>query len=139
VRHVNSADATSADAGSAQSSSGPRIGRLDALRGFALCGILLVNIGPLMQMPDIVDGRKLPIPHVLNLTADQRFFPLFSLLFGVGFGIFLPRAKARAERPRLLLARRLAALAVLGTAHQWLHPGGRCCHMRWSEWWCCCR
>ena len=61
MRYVNSADATSADAGSAQSSSGSRIGQLDALRGFALCGILLVNIGQIMQMADIVDGRKLPI------------------------------------------------------------------------------
>jgi len=123
VRFVNSADATSADAASAQSSSGPRIGRLDALRGFALCGILLVNVGQIMYMADIVDGRKLPIPHVLDLTANQRFFPLFALLFGVGFGIFLQRAQARAERPRLLLARRLAALAVLGAVHHWLQPG----------------
>jgi uncharacterized protein len=123
VRDVNSVDAASADAGPAQSSSGPRIGELDALRGFALGGILLVNIGQIMQMTGTVDGRKLPIPYALDLTAHQRFFPLFALLFGVGFGIFLQRAHASAEPPRLLLARRLAALAVLGAGHHWLQPG----------------
>ncbi|MGP4015043.1 DUF418 domain-containing protein [Saccharopolyspora sp. 5N708] len=117
------APAVTGRTGFAQSSSGPRIGQLDALRGFALGGILLVNIGQIMHMADIVDLRKLPIPHVLDLTAHQRFFPLFSLLFGVGFGIFLQRAQTRAPRPRLLLLRRLAALAVLGAAHHWLQPG----------------
>ncbi|CAL99898.1 putative membrane protein YeiB [Saccharopolyspora erythraea NRRL 2338] len=107
----------------ASSSSGPRIGQLDALRGLALGGILLVNIGQIMHMPGIVDLRKLPIPHVLDMTAHQRFFPLFSLLFGVGFGIFLQRAGARAQRPRLLLLRRLVALAVLGAVHHLLQPG----------------
>lgn len=104
-------------------SSGPRIGQLDALRGFALGGILLINIQQLMHMRSIVDLQKLPIPHVLDLTAQQRFFPLFSLLFGVGFGIFLQRAQTKTQRPRLLLLRRLAALGVLGAAHQLLQPG----------------
>jgi uncharacterized protein len=70
-------------------------------------------------MPTIVDGQKLPIPHILDLTAHERF----SLLFGVGFGIFLQRAQGRAERPRLLLLRRLVALGVLGAAHFFLQPG----------------
>lgn len=116
--------------GIARSGSGPRIGQLDALRGFALGGILLVNIQHMMRMTGIVDLQKLPVPHVLDLTAHQRFFPLFSLLFGVGFGIFLQRAQAKAQpaqpktqRPRVLLLRRLAALGVLGLAHEFLQPG----------------
>ena len=125
-------------------SAGPRIGQLDALRGFALGGILLVNIQQMLRMTDIVDMQKLPAAHFLDLTAHQRFFPLFSLLFGVGFGIFLQRAQSRgqppqpktqppqskaqsaqpeAQRPRLLLLRRLVALGVLGTAHEFLQPG----------------
>jgi uncharacterized protein len=104
-------------------SSGRRIGQLDALRGFALGGILLVKISQITGMKSTVEEQKLPIPHVLDLTAHQRFFPLFSLLFGIGFGIFLQRAQAKAQRPRLLLSRRLAALGVLGAAHQVLQPG----------------
>ncbi|MBK1787651.1 DUF418 domain-containing protein [Prauserella cavernicola] len=109
--------------GAPTSSSGPRIGQLDALRGFALGGILLVNIQQLMLMRSTEDQEKLLIPHILDLTAQQRFFPLFSLLFGVGFGIFLRRAQAKADHPRLLLLRRLVALAALGAAHHLLQPG----------------
>lgn len=119
------------------SSAGPRIGQLDALRGFALGGILLVNIQQMMRVTDIVDMQKLPAAHFLDLTAHQRFFPLFSLLFGVGFGIFLQRAQSKAQseqpkaqsaqrkaqQPRILLLRRLVALGVLGVAHEFLQPG----------------
>lgn len=118
-------------------SAGPRIGQLDALRGFALGGILLVNIQQMMRMTGIVNMQKLPAAHFLDLTAHQRFFPLFSLLFGVGFGIFLQRAQSKAQsahlkdqsahlktqRPQLLLLRRLVALGVLGAAHELLQPG----------------
>lgn len=89
--------------GVAKSSSGPRIGQLDALRGFALAGISVINIYQITGMRGIVDLQKLPIPHVLDMTAHQRFFPLFSLLFGIAFGIFLQRVQAKAQRPRLLL------------------------------------
>ncbi len=85
----------------------------------ALCGILFVNIPPLLRM----DLEKLPIPHFLDLFVQQRFFPIFSLLFGVGFGLFLASAWNRSARPRLLLTRRLLALLGLGLLHQILHPG----------------
>ncbi|MCX2730798.1 DUF418 domain-containing protein [Saccharopolyspora sp. NFXS83] len=101
----------------------PRIGELDAVRGMALCGILFVNIPPLLMMTGTVDHRKLPVPHLLDLFVQQRFFPIFSLLFGVGFGLFLASAGKRSARPRLLLARRLLALLVIGLPHAFLHPG----------------
>lgn len=103
--------------------SGSRIGALDALRGLALCGIIFVNIPPVMHMSGIVDMRVLPVRHVLDMTVQQRFFPIFSLLFGVGFGIFLQRAGTRVGRPRLMLGRRLLALAVFGALHHVLQPG----------------
>ncbi len=100
-----------------------RIGALDALRGLALCGIIFVNIPPVMRMSGIVDMEVLPVRHVLDVTVQQRFFPIFSLLFGVGFGIFLQRAGTRSGRPRLLLGRRLLVLAVFGALHHLLQPG----------------
>ncbi|WP_344679143.1 DUF418 domain-containing protein [Saccharopolyspora taberi] len=89
----------------------------------ALCGILLVNIPPVMEMTRVVDGRMLPVPHAFDMFVQQRFFPIFSLLFGVGFGIFLRRAAERAARPRVLLLRRLLMLGALGALHQILQPG----------------
>ena len=104
-----------------------RIVALDVLRGFALCGILLVNVEPVAQF----QFRLEPPPGVtlddpsgwLQLLVAQRFFPIFSLLFGVGSSLFLASAARRAPRPRVLLLRRLLVLLPLGLAHQLLHPG----------------
>src|SRR5690606_5059376 len=105
-----------------------RIEALDVLRGFALCGILLVNIGPVTGMGyDAVEAGRISGPAApelwLHMLVGGRFFPIFSFLFGIGFAFFLDSAAGRHPRPRLLLLRRLAALGLLGALHQTLHPG----------------
>lgn len=106
-----------------RSSSGQRVTTLDALRGFALFGILLVNIPHVLEMPSEVDGVESPVRRALDLFVQFRFNVIFALLFGIGFGIFMRRAARKHPHPRLLLARRLAVLLPLGALHQLLHPG----------------
>ncbi|GLU46682.1 DUF418 domain-containing protein [Nocardiopsis ansamitocini] len=106
-----------------------RIDVLDVLRGFALCGILLVNIQPVTHMgygmssADLQTSGQHLAPQVLNLLVAGRFMPVFAFLFGVGFALFLDSASARTASPRWVLARRLTVLGVLGFAHGYLHPG----------------
>jgi hypothetical protein len=104
-----------------------RIVALDVLRGFALCGILLVNIPwqiATIRMPvGPPTGGTYPIADILELTVHDRFFPIFSFLFGASFALFLDTAATRTHRPRLILLRRLLVLGALGLAHQVLHPG----------------
>lgn len=92
-----------------------RIVALDALRGFALCGIVIVNIWQTFHMVEL--------PFGVSFFFHSRFFVIFSLLFGIGFGLFLDSAKGRSDRPRLLLVRRLAVLGVFGALHVLLQPG----------------
>ena len=105
----------------------PRIDALDALRGFALCGILLVNIPWSINTIHLRlgprPGTSYPAVELLELLVHGRFFPLFSFLFGVSFALFLDSAGARTHRPRLVLIRRLVVLGALGVAHQTLHAG----------------
>ncbi|TQN33438.1 putative membrane protein YeiB [Haloactinospora alba] len=96
-----------------------RVRALDALRGFALCGIIFVNIPQTMGMLDVV-ARE---PAGLRLFVHGSFYPVFYTLFGAGFGIFLRSAAGRSARPRVLLSRRLAVLAALGALHVQLQPG----------------
>ncbi|WP_241972897.1 DUF418 domain-containing protein [Rathayibacter tanaceti] len=100
---------------------------LDVLRGLALCGIIFVNIGPLTHFgaeSDVTGPYTLADPSGwLQLLVQQRFFPLFSLLFGIGFSIFLESASRRAQRPRLLLLRRLLLLLAIGIPFEMLQPG----------------
>ncbi|MDT5032431.1 MAG: uncharacterized protein QOC94_2602 [Actinoplanes sp.] len=104
-----------------------RVVALDALRGFALCGILLVNIPwqiITIRMPSgPPSGGRYLAAELLEYLVSGRFFPIFSFLFGVSFALFLDSAAARSRHPRLVLLRRLVVLGVLGMAHQQLHPG----------------
>ncbi|WP_062429269.1 DUF418 domain-containing protein [Herbidospora daliensis] len=88
-----------------------RIRELDALRGFAVCGIMLVNTW------QHVDPRPLEGAAFMAFV-EGRFYPIFSFLFGVSFALFL-----RSHDDRLIMLRRLAVLALFGAGHWWLMPG----------------
>jgi uncharacterized protein len=96
-----------------------RISALDALRGFALCGIIFINIPQTMDM--LTDLSR--APGGIRLFVLGRFYPIFYLLFGLGFGLFLNSAARRTARPRVPMARRLVALGVVGVLHHLLQPG----------------
>jgi uncharacterized protein len=97
-------------------SEGERTVLLDVLRGFALLGIVLVNFpgsGPGTLMPR-VDGF---VSSFLNYAVQGSFYPLFSFLFGVGFGVQLLRARERGRGVALLYLRRMLVLLIIGTVH----------------------
>lgn len=100
-----------------------RISAVDALRGFALLGICIVNLPliarswqSLMQAPATAGGR---LGLLLNsLLCEAKFFTLFSFLFGIGI-YYLHRRESTA-----FLVRRFFALIVLGFLHAvLLFPG----------------
>lgn len=118
-----SASVAAATRASAASTAPPRIVALDVLRGFALAGIIFVNVGP-------VTGFSSGLPTLddpsgwLQLLVQQRFFPLFSLLFGISFTLVWASARRRGRaHPRVVLLRRLLVLLPLGVLHQLVHPG----------------
>ena len=88
-----------------------RVQELDVLRGVALFGILIVNI--LDYAPAPVSGADRAATTFIELFADGSFFPLFSLLFGIGFVVFLDRAAARGSTGVLLYLRRTVALLLI--------------------------
>jgi uncharacterized membrane protein YeiB len=96
-----------------------RIEALDALRGFALCGIIFINIPQTMSMTTHLAA----VPEGLRLFVLGKFYPIFYLLFGLGFGLFLRSAARRSAAPRVPVVRRLLALAVFGALHHLLQPG----------------
>ncbi|SNT08074.1 Uncharacterized membrane protein YeiB [Streptosporangium subroseum] len=111
----------------ATSSGRPRVAALDVLRGFALCGILLANVKPIAHMVHTAQTTQAVVVAGqddawlgLGLFVDQRFFPIFSLLFGIGFSLLLDSAGRRVPHPRVLLLRRLLVLLALGLAHMFL-------------------
>ncbi|MDQ1289365.1 MAG: uncharacterized protein QG622_2931 [Actinomycetota bacterium] len=109
-------------------SAAPRLREIDALRGFALLGILVVNIAffatacPWHGVDDPAYGSPLDtaVRAVVALLFELKFYLLFSFLFGYSFTLQLASAWRSGARfvPRFL--RRLSGLFVIGTAHMLL-------------------
>jgi len=106
-----------------------RIVSLDALRGFALLGILVINIR-LFSMPEVVlfnptaygdfTGANYLAWLVGHIFAEQKFITLFTYLFGAGVILFADSAERKGESPLPLHVRRNLWLVVFGLAHAYL-------------------
>ncbi|WP_253737793.1 DUF418 domain-containing protein [Halohasta salina] len=115
------------DSGSGPTPPGERIVSLDVLRGFALLGILVINIR-VFGMPfavlrnPTVYGDLTGLNYVAWLAghvfAKEKFITLFTLLFGAGIVLFT-RSKDDETAVRLHY-RRTAILLVIGLAHAYL-------------------
>ena len=106
-----------------------RIQSIDALRGFALLGILTVNIqsfamvsGAFWSPIAIGDGNLLNlwIWIVTRVLAGAKFMTIFSLLFGAGVVLMTSRVEAVSVRPAVIHYRRMAILVLFGVAHAYL-------------------
>lgn len=109
-----------------------RLAIVDALRGVALLGIILVNVGTFAFPMERVLAGTIPVQSALDrgllvaidLFVTGKFFPLFSLLFGFGFAIQLDRAELRRDDASWRLVRRQLMLLLLGVAHAYfIWPG----------------
>lgn len=103
-----------------------RILALDAARGFALLGIFLVNIGSFGEAfghfvepaPRADRGQLEWLWWTLGKALwEGRFYPLFSLLFGIGLAIQFQRARLAGRRFAPTAIRRLLILAFIGVLH----------------------
>lgn len=106
-----------------------RIDSLDVLRGFALLGILVMNIMS-FSMPFSAyfnptsfgdhSGANYWVWFFSHLLFDQKFMTIFSMLFGAGIIIFTTRAAERGRSPAALHYRRSFWLLVIGAVHAYL-------------------
>jgi uncharacterized protein len=103
-----------------------RIQALDVLRGIAVAGILLANVLVFFGMFVLPADRAAAMPTVAadkvallleKIFVDGKFYSVFSLLFGIGFGVQLSRG-GDAALPRF--RRRLRILLAIGAIHAFL-------------------
>ena len=108
-----------------------RIDAIDVLRGFALLGILLMNVQS-FAMPQAayfnptaygdLEGANLNVWVAVRMLADQKFMTIFSMLFGAGIVLMAGRAEERGDGRRVHY-RRMGWLLVIGLLHA---------HLLWS-------
>lgn len=106
-----------------------RIGSLDTLRGFALLGILVMNVQTFAMPisayinPTVwgdLTGANYLVWLLGHLLTDQKMMTIFSLLFGAGIVLFTDRAVARGRSAARLHYRRTLWLLLFGLAHAYL-------------------
>ena len=96
-----------------------RITSLDAVRGVALGGILIVNFYHFFHpwnVPAVntdTSQADRAARFLIDFLFDSKFYPIFASLFGAGLFLQMRRAGAVAS----CVGRRLALLAVFGLAH----------------------
>ena len=102
-----------------------RIDSIDILRGFAVLGILIMNISsfsmpsmayfsPVIYDINTINHITYSITHII---ADQKFMAIFSMLFGASTMLYINSIKRNKKRPLLLFYSRNFWLLMLG----WIH------------------
>lgn len=103
-----------------------RLHNVDTLRGFALLGILLVNLfvfsapylfGDVLQLSAWSAWWDKGLELLVWVFAEGAFYSIFSMLFGWGFALQLQRAQARATPLAPRFSRRLLILLIIGLIH----------------------
>jgi uncharacterized protein len=120
--------------GARQTAFGPvgeaeRIASLDVLRGFAVLGILVINIQHFAMIDATLlnptaygnlTGANLWVWRMSHLLADQKFMTIFLLLFGAGVVLITQRAEARGVGAARTYYRRTLWLILFGLLHGYL-------------------
>jgi uncharacterized protein len=123
------AETIAAQPDSAPVQQAERIIVIDILRGFALLGILLVNmeifIHPIQYIMAPPPADSLPLIDrivgvLVRFFAETKFYSLFSFLFGLGFALLMTRLESRGMRFVPVYIRRLLALLAIGLVHAYL-------------------
>lgn len=102
-----------------------RIDTIDIIRGFAVFGILFVNMAwfnsPFYLFFTDLGWWTGPADRIagwlIGFFAEGKFYSLFSFLFGIGFALHLARIESRGVRFVPLYRRRLLVLLCIGLFH----------------------
>jgi uncharacterized protein len=109
---------------SAQMPQNNRVKEIDIIRGFALFGVLLVNLTMIdatmysyvSSAFDLTDPMARFSALLIHLFAVGKFYTLFSILFGLGFYYFMNKQDGTSISESLF-KRRLTALFFFGILH----------------------
>ncbi|MEB5478374.1 DUF418 domain-containing protein [Shouchella clausii] len=106
-----------------------RIHELDMIRGIALFGILMANMIAFKTLAFtdasfMLEGKALSenrldanVQLFISFFVDGKFYPMFSLLFGLGFSIFYTRVLAKNMAATRVFYRRIVFLLMVGLVH----------------------
>lgn len=106
-----------------------RLISLDVIRGFALLGILIMNIQAFSMIFSAYEhpyaygdmtGLNYWVRWFSEIIADQKFMTIFSMLFGASVMLMAEKSLQKGVSPKGLHYRRMFWLALIGAIHAFL-------------------
>lgn len=103
-----------------------RIESIDVLRGFALLGILVVNVQSFAMIEAAyftptaygdLSGVNFWVWALTHVLADQKMMSIFAMLFGAGIVLMASSRERTGRSPGAAHYRRMAVLLVFGMVH----------------------
>lgn len=99
-----------------------RIDLVDALRGFALFGLLMVHCVERFELYWLAPGPDPWFDAVFALFSSKAY-AIFALLFGFSFATIMANERARGGDATRRFVRRLLILLAMGTLHGFVYRG----------------
>ena len=104
---------------------------LDALRGFAILGIFIANLGGFSEFngdtkitsPFILEGWDDVMEFFHAMLIEGKFYSIFSVLFGWGIALQLKRSSEMGVNSISTIRRRLLFMLLLGAFHLLIWTG----------------
>ncbi|QHT66809.1 hypothetical protein GXP67_09135 [Rhodocytophaga rosea] len=106
-----------------------RLQLIDALRGFALLGIILANIPYPNEISSIYRESRLMVGSAqtdqflrtaVSFFIDKKFITIFSILFGFGFSVQVQKMRSTSVAFKSYFVRRMLLLFVIGCIHAYI-------------------
>ncbi|MEL6675558.1 MAG: DUF418 domain-containing protein [Bacteroidota bacterium] len=104
-----------------------RLEVLDALRGFALFGILVANLYSFIGYNTYAPAEIVALPTLdravlfcIDWFVEGKFYGIFSILFGVGFALQAERFRSAQVNFAAFWFRRMSILLIIGLLHMYL-------------------
>lgn len=102
-----------------------RVAALDVARGVALLGIFVVNVQSfaepfsafMAREPESDDALTVALFWGQKVLCEGKFYPLFSMLFGIGLILQMQSVESRGGRFARVYLRRLGVLLAIGLFH----------------------
>ncbi len=105
---------------------------MDVLRGFAILGIFIANLGSgfswYRESAHLTGPMLLPeldhkVSYLHQMFIEGKFYSIFSLLFGWGIALQVKRGIAKGVDATPTIKRRLVFMLLLGAIHLLIWPG----------------
>ncbi len=105
---------------------------MDVLRGFAILGIFIANLGSGLSWynesahatgPWLLEGWDHKMQFLHHMFIEGKFYSIFSLLFGWGIALQVKRGMAKGINAIPVIQRRLGFMLLLGAFHLMIWSG----------------